>query len=137
MAAQYDRCKGTDLSAPVTTHWCCGGGITSLNIWSILQQHPNGVCTNAQRRLKLIDSRHSFLSALAATLTDFLFPVLLTRPRWITQDSCTARIDPQQRYGGDWLPRCAMSGMPGCGEEDRDELAFAVASAGAWAPARA
>ena len=42
MAAQYDRCKGTDLSAPVSTHWCCGGGITSLNIWSILQQHPNG-----------------------------------------------------------------------------------------------
>ena len=45
MAAQYDHCKGTDLSAPVTTHWCCGGGVTSLNIWSILQQHPNGAGT--------------------------------------------------------------------------------------------
>ena len=72
----------------------------------------------------------------AATLTNFFFPVLLVRPRWVTHDSCTARNDPAQRYGGDWLPRCAMNNMPGCGKEDQDELAIAVANAGPWAPAR-
>ena len=72
----------------------------------------------------------------AATLTNFFFPVLLVRPRWVTHDSCTARNNPAQRYGGDWLPRCAMNNMPGCGKEDQDELAIAVANAGPWAPAR-
>lgn len=133
MADLYDRCKGADLLAPDSTHWCCGGGITSLNMWSILQQHPNGALICAQHYI--LQETHTF-SFLTATLTEFPFPVLLVRPRWVTYDSCTARNDPIQRYGGDWLPRCAMSNMPGCGEEDQDELAAAVASAGAWAPAR-
>ena len=112
MAEAYDTCKGADISAPLITNWCCGGGITSLNIWRIQQQHPN------------------------ATITSFQFPVLLIRPRWVTPDSCTARHDPLLRYGGDWLPRCSMEGLPGCNAEDADELARAIESAGAWAPAR-
>ena len=112
MAEAYERCKGADLQAPLSTNACCGGGITSLNVWRITHQHPN------------------------ATITAFLFPVLLVRPRWVTLDSCTARHDPNVRYGGDWLPRCSMEGMPGCVKEDADELERAVLSAGAWAPAR-